>query len=193
VESLVFAAALGALAELGDKSQVMLLILSLRFRGHTAALVIGMVAAMIVAQVPAGLAGAWLATRIDSIGVSWVEGLLFFGMAALALLIDLSERLIIVRSDNIVLTVFVTVLLAEIGDKSPIAAALSSMEEGSPLPLIGTIVGIIAVDLPVAIAGPLLAQRLVSKGINLRWVARLTAVLFTLLGVWAILAPLHTG
>jgi putative Ca2+/H+ antiporter (TMEM165/GDT1 family) len=88
---------------------------------------------------------------------------------------------------RLVLTVFATILLAEIGGKSQIAAALSSAQEGSPLPLIGTNIGAIAINLPVAIAGPLLAEKLILKGINLRWVARFTAVLFASLGVFAII------
>jgi putative Ca2+/H+ antiporter (TMEM165/GDT1 family) len=65
------------------------------------------------------------------------------------------------------------------------AAVLSSAQEGSPLPLIGTIIGAIAINLPVAIAGPLLAEKLVLKGINFRWVARFTALLFALLGIFS--------
>jgi Ca2+/H+ antiporter, TMEM165/GDT1 family len=186
LESFVFATALGAIAEIGDKSQIMLLILSFRFRNDTAAIIVGMVAAMIIAHVPAGFAGAWYAASIDPAGLSWAVGLLFFGMAVLALLVDPNEDRVIVRIDRVVLTILATILLAEIGGKSPIAAALSSAQEGSPLPLIGTIIGTIAIDLPVAMAGPLLAQKLVSNGVNFRWVARFTAVLFAFLGVFAV-------
>jgi Ca2+/H+ antiporter, TMEM165/GDT1 family len=186
LESFVFATALGAIAEIGDKSQIMLLILSFRFRNDTAAIIVGMVAAMIIAHVPAGFAGAWYAASIDPAGLSWAVGLLFFGMAVLALLVDPNEDRVIVRIDRVVLTILATILLAEIGGKSPIAAALSSAQEGSPLPLIGTIIGTIAIDLPVAMAGPLLAQKLVSNGVNFRWVARFTAVLFAFLGIFAV-------
>jgi putative Ca2+/H+ antiporter (TMEM165/GDT1 family) len=190
VGSLAFAD-FGAIAEIGDKSQFMLLILSIRFRNDTVAIIVGMIAAMIIAHVPAGFAGAWFAASIDPAGLSWAVGLLFFGMAALALLVDLSEQRVIVRIDRVVLTVLATILLAEIGGKSPIAAALSSAQEGSPLPLIGSIIGAIAINLPVAIAGPLLAQKLVSKGIDFRWAARFTAVLFALLGVFAVFGLLR--
>lgn len=185
MESLVFAAALGAIAEIGDKSQIMLLILSCRFRKDTAAIIVGMVAATIIAHVPAGFAGAWYAASIDSAGLSWAVGLMFFGMAALAMLVDLSDR-VVLRIDRVVLTVLATLLLAEIGGKSPIAAALSSAQEGSPLPLIGTIIGSIAINLPLTIAGRQLAQKLVSKGINFFWATRFTGVLFAVLGVFAV-------
>jgi putative Ca2+/H+ antiporter (TMEM165/GDT1 family) len=186
VESLVFAAALGAIAEIGDKSQIMLLILSFRFQNDTPAIIVGMVAAMIIAHVPAGFAGAWYAASIDPAGLSWTVGLMFFGMAAVAMVVDRNEHRLVVRIDRVVLTVLATLLLAEIGGKSPIAAALSSAQEGSPLPLIGTISGSIAIDLPLAIAGRSLAQKLVSKGINLRGATRFTAVSFALLGVLAV-------
>ena len=65
MESIVFAAALGALAEIGDPSQLMLFVLSFRFRNDTVAIIVGMVAAMIIAHVPAGFAGAWFAASID--------------------------------------------------------------------------------------------------------------------------------
>jgi putative Ca2+/H+ antiporter (TMEM165/GDT1 family) len=187
VESIVFAAALGALAEIGDPSQIILFVLSFRFRNATVAIIVGMVAAMIIAHVPAGFAGAWFAASIDPAGLSWVLALMFFGMAALALPVDLGEQRLVVRIDRVVLTVLATVLFAEIGGKSPIAAALSSAQAGSPLPVIGTVTGAIAINLPVAIAGPLLAQKLVSKGIDLSWVARLTAALFAFLGAIAIM------
>jgi putative Ca2+/H+ antiporter (TMEM165/GDT1 family) len=193
VESLLYAAALGAIAEIGDASQIMLFVLSFRFRNDTRAIVVGMVAAMIAAHVPFGFAGAWLAASIGPDGLSWVEGLLFFGMGALALLINLSERLIIVRTDNVILTVFATILIAEIGDKWLIAAALSSAQAGSALAVIGTILGTIAIDLPVAVAGPRLAQKLVSKGIELRWVVRSTAALFAILGGFTILGLMQSG
>jgi putative Ca2+/H+ antiporter (TMEM165/GDT1 family) len=185
VESIVFAAALSAIAEIGDPSQFMLLVLSFRFRNDTGAIIVGMVAAMIIAHVPAGFAGAWFAGSIDPAGLSWVVALMFFGMAALALLIDLDEQRVIVRIDRVFLTVLATILLAEIGGKSQIAAALSSVQEASALPLIGTIIGAIAINLPVAIAGPLLAQKLVSKGIDFRIVARFTAAFFALLGIFS--------
>jgi putative Ca2+/H+ antiporter (TMEM165/GDT1 family) len=185
VESIVFAAALGAIAELGDPSQIMLFVLSFRFRNDTVAVVAGMVGAMIIAHIPAGLAGAWFAASIDPAGLSWAVVVLYFGMAALAVLVDLSEQRIIVRIDRVILTVFATILLAEVGGKSQMAAVLSSAQEGSPLPLIGTIIGAIAINLPVAIAGPLLAEKLVLKGINFRWVARFTALLFALLGIFS--------
>jgi putative Ca2+/H+ antiporter (TMEM165/GDT1 family) len=89
VESIVFAAALGAIAELGDPSQIMLFVLSFRFRNDTVAVVAGMVGAMIIAHVPAGLAGAWFAASIDPPGLSRAVVVLYFGMAALAVLVDL--------------------------------------------------------------------------------------------------------
>ncbi len=115
MESIVIAAALGAIAEIGDPSQIMLFVLSFRFRNDTVAVVAGMIVAMIIAHVPAGLAGAWFAASIDPAGLSWVVALMFFGMAALALPIDLSERRVVVRIDRVVLTVLATILFADRG------------------------------------------------------------------------------
>jgi putative Ca2+/H+ antiporter (TMEM165/GDT1 family) len=185
VGSFVSAAALGAISEIGDESQIVLFVLSFRFRNNRVAVIVGMVAAIISAHVPAGFAGAWYAAGINPIGLTWVAALLFFGLAGMALLSDFNGKIAIARGNGVVLTVLTTLVLAEIGGKSPISAVLSSAMEGSPLPLSGTIAGVIAINLPVAIAGPWVAERLVSKGINLTSIVRSTAALFALLGVFA--------
>jgi len=59
VESLLYAAALGAIAEIGDASQIMLFVLSFRFRNDTRAIVIGMVAAMIAVSLYLGVLRFW--------------------------------------------------------------------------------------------------------------------------------------
>jgi putative Ca2+/H+ antiporter (TMEM165/GDT1 family) len=183
MQPLFYSAFVGALAEIGDKSQFTLLVLSFRFRDATAAVVGGMVAAMVIALTPAALAGAWFAAHIDPTGLHWALALLLFGIVGFALLADHAGSLLIIRSGGVFITVLMTILLAEIGDKSQLASAVSSAGSGLLIPLTGTIVGASMINLPVAIAGPWLAERLVSKGLTLQWICRIIAVPFAGLAI----------
>ena len=180
---LLSAAVVGALAEIGDKSQFMLFVLSFRFRNETIAVVGGMVAALTISLVPAALAGAWFAARVDPTGLHWALAVLFLGMVGLALLTDHARSWLVVRGGGVFATVVITLLVAEIGDKSQLASALSSADNGLLIPLVGTLIGAWMVDLPVAIAGPWLAERLVSKGISLLWICRVIALPFAVLAL----------
>jgi Ca2+/H+ antiporter, TMEM165/GDT1 family len=186
MKPLLYSAVVGALAEIGDKSQFMLFVLSFRFRDATIAVVGGMVAAMIIALIPAGLAGAWFAAHIEPAGLHWALALLLFGMVGVALLTDYAERLFVIRIGGVFITVLITILVAEIGDKSQLASAASSAGYGLLIPLTGTIAGASTVNLPVAIAGPWLAEKLVSKGFDLRRICRIVAVPFGLLGLFEV-------
>jgi Ca2+/H+ antiporter, TMEM165/GDT1 family len=181
VDTLILSTALGAVAELGDKSQFVLLILAFRFREESAAVISGMTGAMAVANLPAGAAGAWFGSSITPFGVHLFIALLLFAMAARALT-DLGQTFHVISSRSVFATVFLTVLLGEMGDKSQMASALASAN-GSPIALTGSILGSIMINLPVAISGPILAERLASRQISRPLIARFGAVLFSGMGV----------
>jgi Ca2+/H+ antiporter, TMEM165/GDT1 family len=183
MKPLLYSVFVGALAEIGDRSQFMLFVLSFRFQDAAVPVVAGMVAAMTIALIPAAYAGAWYAAHIDPAGLHWTLTLLLFGLVGFALLTDYAHRLLVIRTGGVFITVLITILVAEIGDKSQIASALSSAGNGLLVPLLGTIVGALAVNLPVAIAGPWLAEKLVAKGLDLQAICRVIAVPFTVLAL----------
>jgi putative Ca2+/H+ antiporter (TMEM165/GDT1 family) len=187
MESLLSAAAFAALAELGDKSQFALLVLSFRAQHARTALVLALSAAIVLAHVPAAIGGAYFAESLDPTGVRLTMAILLFGMAGFALLADYSRPLFIVRiGSGVFLTSLVTVLVAELGDKSQIAEAVMSVERGSMTPLIGGIIGCIAINLPIAIGGPWLAEKLVATGVHFRALSAFTALVFAARGVRAL-------
>jgi putative Ca2+/H+ antiporter (TMEM165/GDT1 family) len=183
MKPLLYSAFVAALAEIGDKSQFMLFLLSFRFRDATVAVVGGMVVAMTIALMPAALAGAWFAAHVDSTGLHWALALLLFAMVGFAWIADHAERLFIIRTGGVFITVLMSIMVAEIGDKSQLASALSSASNGLLIPLAGTIIGALVVNLPVAIAGPWLAEKLVSRGLSLQSICRIIAVPFAGLAV----------
>jgi putative Ca2+/H+ antiporter (TMEM165/GDT1 family) len=63
------------------------------------------------------------------------------------------------------------------------ASALVAMRDGSAIPLVGTILGCVMINIPIVMAGPWLAEKIVSRGITLDRLSFLIAVLFATLGL----------
>jgi putative Ca2+/H+ antiporter (TMEM165/GDT1 family) len=188
MEPFLFNVGMAALAELGDKSQFMLFVLSFRFRHEIVSTILGMSGAMIVANGLAGVAGAWIAVSVDPNALRWTLVLLFFCVAILVWVPDAGGGLVILRAGGVVLTVFMSVFLAELGDRSLIAKAALSAEQGGAMPLLAPIFGSIAINIPVVLAGPKLAETLVARGISLQVVSSFAVALFGIIGTFALLA-----
>jgi putative Ca2+/H+ antiporter (TMEM165/GDT1 family) len=186
VEQILAAAGLGAIAELGGRSQFMLFVVchSIQHKKHS---VVGaMAVAVVLSHLPVGLAAIWFAGAIQPSRVHWLVALLLFVMAAVAVCADLRNRVWIVRGGSVFVTVLLTIFVAELGDRSQLASAAVAAEDRSLVPLAAAMFGCIAVNLPVAMAGPWLADKLVALGVHLTAVSAATAVLFAGLGVLAL-------
>jgi Ca2+/H+ antiporter, TMEM165/GDT1 family len=183
VASFLSALAIGAIAELGDKSQFLLFILSFRIRRRLA-LVLGMLVATLLTHALAGLGAAWVSHAVSPDVLHWSLALLFLALSAWAFFPRLTDNLGVVMTGGAFLTAAVTFSVVEIGDKSNVAAAALAAQTEGMLPIIlGTALGTVLVNLPVGIYGPRLAEILVARNIALSRISRPAALLFGAIGI----------
>ncbi|MEX1198135.1 MAG: TMEM165/GDT1 family protein [Pseudohongiellaceae bacterium] len=186
-EPLVVSAGLVGLAEVGDKSMLMGVLLTLRYQRPWLVfwgLVVGMTANLGIAATAGVLLGSWL----DGDWVSWVLGFAFLGMAVWALLsgdkTQGDEEEPPQRSRR---SVFVTAALGyfllEMADKTQVATLALAASYEMILPVLaGAVLGVVAVNAPAIWLGQQFAGRLPVRALRMG-----AAGLFALLGIWVLL------
>ena len=181
LEAFLVSTAVVALGELGDKTQLLTLVLAARYpRPWT------IVAGILVATI-AGWVGNWVAARLAPDVLRWLLALSFFAVAAWALKPDkLDERDAVPASQWGVFGVTVVAFfLAEIGDKTQIATVMLAAKFPSLAAVVaGTTLGMLIVNVPTVFIGRAAAER-----IPLRAVRVAAAALFAGIGLWVLLAP----
>jgi putative Ca2+/H+ antiporter (TMEM165/GDT1 family) len=184
IEALLVSTGVVALAEIGDKTQLLALLLAARFRKPWP-IVAGILVATLLNHALAGLLGAWITSWLSPGVLRWVLGVSFLAMAAWTLIPDkieddeaqLASRL------GVFGATFVSFFLAEMGDKTQIATVAMAAQYAQVLAVVaGTTLGMLIANVPVVFAGDRLARR-----IPMRWVHGLAAALFALLGVAALM------
>ncbi len=171
-----------ALAEFGDKSQLVCMTLASRHRGLPVAL--GAIAAFAVLNLLAVMFGAAVSAWLPAWVVTLAVGLLFavFGIAALRFNEEEDDEKIIEQAGkSIFATTFLMIFLAEFGDKTQIAVAgLGSTGTGVPVWL-GSTLALSTTSLLGIYAG----QRFVGR-LPLKWIHRVSGVLFLILAMLAL-------
>ncbi|MFN3310412.1 MAG: TMEM165/GDT1 family protein [Thermomonas sp.] len=184
MESLLVPTAVVALAEIGDKTQLLAFLLAARFK-KPLPIVLGILAATLVNHGLAGALGAWITHALDPAALRWVLGLSFLAMAAWTLVPDKieEEETRIAGRLGVFGATLVTFFLAEMGDKTQVATVAMAAHYASPLGVvIGTTAGMLIADVPAVFLGDKLADR-----IPMRLVHAVAAVLFALLGIATLL------
>ena len=184
MESLIVSIGVVALAEIGDKTQLLALILAARFR-KPLPIIAGILCATLFNHALAGALGAWITTVVSPTVLRWVLGLSFVGMAVWTLVPDEIEK----DEDDVASrfgvfgATLITFFLVEIGDKTQIATIALAAHYGMPvLVVIGTTLGMLLADVPAVIVGDKLSAR-----IPMRLVHSVAAAIFLLLGVVTLL------
>lgn len=184
MESLWVSTGVVALAEMGDKTQLLAFVLAARFR-KPLPIVMGILLATIVNHGLAGALGAWI-TQVLSPGVlRWVLGLSFLAMAAWTLIPDEIEEdeTRIASRLGVFGATLITFFLAEMGDKTQLATVAMAAHYGSPLVVVvGTTLGMLIADVPAVFVGDRFANR-----IPMRLVHGIAAAMFALLGLATLL------
>lgn len=183
METLLVSAAAVALAEIGDKTQLLAFLLAARFR-RPLPILAGMAIATLANHGIAGAVGGWLATMIDAQMLRWILGAGFLAMAAWILVPDRAddEELRIASDLGVFTATLVAFFLAEIGDKTQIATVGLAMHYTSPLAVIvGTTLGMMAVNTPAVFLGEKLARRIPMRPVHIA-----AAVVFALFGIAAL-------
>lgn len=172
-----------ALAEIGDKTQLLAFILAAKFR-KPVPIVLGILAATLINHGMAGALGAWISGLLTPAILRWVLGASFLGMAIWTLLPDkFEEGDAKLAQFGVFGTTLLAFFLAEMGDKTQIATvALAAHYQNFPAVVAGTTLGMLLADVPAVFIGNKLAERL-----PLRLVHGIAAAIFALLGVATLL------
>jgi putative Ca2+/H+ antiporter (TMEM165/GDT1 family) len=180
MESLLVSTGVVALAEIGDKTQLLAFILAARFK-KPLPIILGILAATVINHGLAGALGAWITSTISPEVLRWVLGASFIGMAIWTMIPDKieEEETQVAQRFGIFGATFITFFLAEMGDKTQIATVAMAAHYTEPLMVvIGTTLGMLIADIPAVFAGDKLANK-----IPMKLVHSIAAAVFALLGV----------
>jgi putative Ca2+/H+ antiporter (TMEM165/GDT1 family) len=184
LEAFLVSAGLVALAEIGDKTQLLSLVLAARFRKPWP-IVAGILTATLANHTAAGALGAWITSMVGAAAMTKIVGVSFLAMAAWALVPDkLDEPGTEPSRGGIFLTTVTMFFIAEMGDKTQVATVVLAARFASlAAVVVGTTVGMLLANVPVVFFGDAIAKK-VPLGI----VRKVTAAAFAALGVIALLA-----
>jgi putative Ca2+/H+ antiporter (TMEM165/GDT1 family) len=189
LEALLVSTAVVAVGELGDKTQLLSLVLAARFQKPWP-IVAGILVATLANHALAGLAGNWVRSVVPEDVLRWLLALSFFAVAAWALKPDKLDDDDAPPASRwgVFAATTVAFFIAEIGDKTQIATVmLAARFESLPAVVLGTTLGMLIVNVPTVFLG-----NAASAKIPFRLVRIAAAALFAGLGVWVLVAP-HVG
>lgn len=184
MESFLVSTGVVALAEIGDKTQLLAFILAARFK-KPLPIVMGILCATLLNHGLAGALGAWITSAVSPGVLRWVLGASFIGMAMWTLIPDKidDEDTRIASRFGIFGATLVAFFLAEMGDKTQIATIAMAAHYAAPLiVVIGTTLGMLIADVPAVFVGDRLAHK-----IPMRLVHTIAAAIFALLGLATLL------
>ncbi len=180
VEALTTSTLAVAIAEIGDKTQLLALLLSCRFRKPLPIITAILLATLLNHGLAAWL-GVWLQHWLDPLWLRYLLAASFFAMAIWMLIPDkLDDESSGFRRYGPFLTTFVLFFIAEMGDKTQLATVLLAARfvEEFWWVVLGTTLGMMAANVPVVLLGKKGAERL-----PMAWVHGASALLFLTLGV----------
>ena len=167
-----------ALAEVGDKTQLLALVLAARFR-RPIPIIAGILIATLANHGLAAGVGTWLPHLMSPRVMGWIVGLSFLAMAVWSLIPDkLDEDDARLAGAGVFGTTVVTFFLAEMADKTQAATIVLAAQYQSYIAVLtGTTLGMLIANVPVVLLGGGIAKRLPVKAIHIA-----VAVIFAVLG-----------
>ncbi|MBI3505290.1 MAG: TMEM165/GDT1 family protein [Proteobacteria bacterium] len=180
MESFLVSTGVVALAEIGDKTQLLAFLLAARFK-KPLPIVAGIFVATVFNHALAGAAGTWIAAAAGPEILRWVLAASFLAMAAWTLVPDRieEEETAAARRLGVFGATLVTFFLAEMGDKTQLATvALAAHYADAVAVVAGTTLGMLLADVPAVFAGDRLAAR-----VPMKLVHGVAAAIFASLGL----------
>ena len=186
MEALFVSTGLVTLAEMGDKTQLLSLVLAARYKKPWT-IALGILIATLANHGLAGALGAWISSLLSPEVLRWALGLSFLAMAAWMLIPD--------RLDDdddgaaprwgVLATTVVVFFLAEMGDKTQVATVmLAARYDALVQVVVGTTAGMMLANVPVVWLGERLTRR-----VPITLVHRISAAFFVVLGLLALFWP----
>jgi putative Ca2+/H+ antiporter (TMEM165/GDT1 family) len=180
MEALLVSTLVVALGEIGDKTQLLALLLAARFR-RPVPIILGIFVATIANHALAGLVGAWVRTTLSPEWLRWILGLSFIAVALWALKPDkLEEDEAGIKGRwGVFAVTTIAFFLAEMGDKTQVATVmLAAKYESLVQVVIGTTLGMLAANVPVVFLGSAAALKL-----PVALIRKIAAAIFAVLGI----------
>ena len=185
MEAFLISTGIVALAEMGDKTQLLSLVLAARFRKPWP-IVLGIFVATLANHALAGAVGSWVTRMLGPDVLRWVLGASFIAMAIWMLIpdkLDENDQPSTTSKLGVFGTTLVAFFLAEMGDKTQIATvALAAQYQQWAAVVAGTTLGMMLANAPVVWFGDRLVKR-----VPIRLVHVISALIFAVLGVVALL------
>ena len=185
MEALLVSAGVVALGEMGDKTQLLAILLAARFR-RPIPIILGILVATLVNHAFAGIVGTWVAKALGPDILRWVIGASFIAMAGWMLIPDRiddgaaggRQRL------GVFATTVVAFFLAEMGDKTQIATvALAASYSSVAWVLCGSTLGMMLANVPAVLLGERILKR-----VRMDWIRAVAAAIFAVMGIAALLS-----
>ena len=172
-----------ALAEIGDKTQLLAFLLAARFR-RPLPIVLAILVATIANHAFAAAIGAWISSVMGPQTMRWVLGVSFLAMAAWTLVPDkLDDDDTTLADRGVFLTTLLAFFVAEMGDKTQVATVALAARYSSMVAVVaGTTFGMLLANVPAVYFGERIARR-----IPLKLVHGIAAAIFAALGVATLL------
>ena len=183
MEAFLVSTGIVALAEIGDKTQLLAFVLAAKFRRP-----LPIIAAIFVATVAnhafAAAIGTWITGLLGPDTLRWVLGASFLAMAVWTLVPDkLDDEDTQLARYGVFLTTLIAFFVAEMGDKTQVATvALAARYDALIAVVCGTTLGMMIANVPAVYLGDRIAGR-----VSLKLVHGIAAAVFALLGVATLL------
>ena len=179
MEAFLVSTGIVALAEIGDKTQLLAFILAAKFR-KPLPIVLGILVATVANHAMAGALGAWITSLVGPETLRWVLGVSFIAMAIWTLIPDkFDEEDAKLARFGVFGTTLIAFFLAEMGDKTQVATvALAAQYQAFFAVVAGTTCGMMIANVPAVFLGDRIANRM-----PVRLVHSVAAAIFALLGI----------
>lgn len=183
MEAFLVSTGIVALAEIGDKTQLLAFILAAKFR-KPVPIILGILVATLANHAMAGALGSWITSLMGPETLRWVLGVSFIAMAGWTLIPDkFDEDDAKLAQFGVFGTTLIAFFLAEMGDKTQVATvALAAQYHSILFVVLGTTLGMMIANVPAVLLGDKIAERM-----PVRLVHGIAAAIFAVLGVATLL------
>lgn len=183
MEAFLISTGVVALAEIGDKTQLLALVLAAKYR-RPVPIILGILVATLLNHAAAGVVGAWLAAWLGAELLRWILGLSFIAMAFWMLVPDkLDDEETKPARFGVFLSTLIAFFVVEIGDKTQIATVALAAKYSSLIAVVGgTTLGMMLANVPAVLLGEVAAKKL-----PMRLVHGVAAAIFAVLGLLVLL------
>ncbi|MDC8760819.1 TMEM165/GDT1 family protein [Janthinobacterium fluminis] len=183
MEAFLVSSGIVALAEIGDKTQLLAFLLAAKFR-KPLPIVLAIFIATVANHAFAAAVGTWITSLLGPAALRWVLGLSFLAMAAWTLVPDqIDEGDTKLAKYGVFLTTLIAFFVAEMGDKTQVATVALAARYSSLFAVVaGTTAGMMLANVPAVYLGEKIANR-----VPLRLVHGIAAAVFALLGLATLL------